>query len=136
MTLPVGIDYEAPLNDLPVSRATWDLDAERAAVLVHDLQRYFVTPFTDGCPALAGALAGLETLPPARIEVPLAGRRAAAAVERPDGSSYFVWVQDARLGSDRHSGQLELRATDGSPVALWMEKTLNGLARCWTSARP
>ena len=33
MTLPVGIDYEAPLNDLPVSRATWDLDAERAAVL-------------------------------------------------------------------------------------------------------
>ena len=88
------------------------------------------------CPALAGALAGLETLPPARIEVPLAGRRAAAAVERPDGSSYFVWVQDARLGSDRHSGQLELRATDGSPVALWMEKTLNSLARCWTPARP
>ncbi len=60
MTLPVGIDYEAPLNDLPVSRATWDLDAARAAVLVHDLQRYFVTPFTDGCQALAGALAGAE----------------------------------------------------------------------------
>lgn len=88
------------------------------------------------CPGLAGALAGLETLPAARIEVPLAGRAAAALVERPDGSSYFVWVQDARLGSDRHSGQLELRATDGSPVALWMEKTLNSLARCWTPARP
>ena len=88
------------------------------------------------CPALAPALAGLETLPAARIEVPLAGRAAAAPVERPDGSSYFVWVQDARLGSDRHSGQLELRATDGSPVALWMEKTLKALAACWTPARP
>ena len=49
MTLPVGIDYEAPLHDLPVSRATWNLDAGRAAVLVHDLQRYFVTPFAEGC---------------------------------------------------------------------------------------
>ncbi len=62
MTLPVGIDYEAPLHDLPVSRATWELDAGRAAVLVHDLQRYFVTPFTDGCPALAGALAATEQI--------------------------------------------------------------------------
>lgn len=62
MILPVGIDYEAPLHDLPVSRATWELDAGRAAVLVHDLQRYFVTPFTDGCPALAGALAATEQI--------------------------------------------------------------------------
>ena len=56
MTLPVGIDYEAPLNDLPVSRATWTLDAGRAAVLVHDLQRYFLTPYADGCAAGAGAV--------------------------------------------------------------------------------
>ncbi len=62
MTLPVGIDYEAPLHDLPVSRATWELDAGRAAVLVHDLQSYFVTPFTAGCPALAGALAATEQI--------------------------------------------------------------------------
>lgn len=57
MTLPVGIDYEAPVTDLPVSRATWSLDAARAAVLVHDLQRYFVTPYADGCPALTDAIA-------------------------------------------------------------------------------
>ncbi|MFT3971408.1 MAG: isochorismatase family protein [Micropruina sp.] len=62
MTLPVGIDYEAPLHDLPVSRATWNLDAGRAAVLVHDLQRYFVTPFAGGCPALAGALAATDRI--------------------------------------------------------------------------
>ena len=88
------------------------------------------------CPALAPALAELETLPPARIEVPLAGRKPATPDQPADGSSYFVWVQDARLGSARHSGQLELRATDGSPPALWMEKALRRLAPCWTSARP
>lgn len=57
MTLPVGIDYEAPVADLPVSRATWSLEPARAVVLVHDLQRYFVTPYADGCPALADAIA-------------------------------------------------------------------------------
>ncbi|MFT3835337.1 MAG: isochorismatase family protein [Micropruina sp.] len=60
MTLPVCIDYEPPLHDLPVSRATWTLDAERAAVLVHDLQGYFLTPYVAGCPALTGALAATE----------------------------------------------------------------------------
>ena len=60
MSLPAGIDYQAPLHDLPSSRAPWRLDAARAAVLVHDLQRYFVTPYADGCPALAGALAAAE----------------------------------------------------------------------------
>lgn len=57
MTLPVGIDYEPPVNDLPVSRATWSLEIGRAAVLVHDLQRYFVTPYAEGCAALTGAVA-------------------------------------------------------------------------------
>lgn len=88
------------------------------------------------CPALAPALAGLERLPPARIEVPLAGRSAAPPDLRLDGSSYFVWVQDARFGGDRNASQLELRTTDGSPAARWMEKTLKALAGCWTPARP
>ena len=84
----------------------------------------------------AEADAATLDLPPARIEVPLAGRKPAAPDQPADGSSYFVWVQDARLGNVRHSGQLELRATDGSPPALWMEKALRRLAPCWTSARP
>ncbi|MFT4217821.1 MAG: isochorismatase family protein [Micropruina sp.] len=60
MTLPAGIDYEALVNDLPVSRAGWTPDASRAAVLVHDLQNYFVTAYADGCPALAGAIAATQ----------------------------------------------------------------------------
>lgn len=60
MTLPVGIDYQPPLDDLPLSRATWTLDSDRAALLVHDLQGYFLTPYAAGCPALTGALEAAE----------------------------------------------------------------------------
>lgn len=59
MTLPNLIDYQSPVppsRDLPDSRAAWDLDPTRAAVLVHDLQRYFLRPFAPGCPALDAAL--------------------------------------------------------------------------------
>jgi len=59
MSLPTLIEYAAPvppLRDLPTSRAPWDLDPSRAAVLVHDLQRYFLRPYAPGCAALRGAL--------------------------------------------------------------------------------
>jgi bifunctional isochorismate lyase/aryl carrier protein len=57
MTLPAGLDYEPPIADLPVSRAPWQLQRDRAAVLVHDLQRYFARPYVEGSVALGGALA-------------------------------------------------------------------------------
>ena len=57
MTVPPVVDYLPPLADLPVSRATWSLDRDRAAVLVHDLQRYFARPYGEGSRALSGALA-------------------------------------------------------------------------------
>jgi bifunctional isochorismate lyase/aryl carrier protein len=57
MSLPAQIDYDAPLADLPVSRAPWTLDPCRAAVLVHDLQHYFLRPYHPASPALTGMLA-------------------------------------------------------------------------------
>lgn len=59
MSLPPSIDYLPPVpphRPLPTSRATWELDASRAAVLVHDLQRYFVRPYAPQCVALTEAL--------------------------------------------------------------------------------
>lgn len=59
MALPTLIDYAAPvppLRPLPQSRATWTLERDRAAVLVHDLQRYFLRPYAAGCPALEATL--------------------------------------------------------------------------------
>lgn len=57
MSLPPSIDYVAPdLGTLPRSRAGWTLQADRAAVLVHDLQRYFLRPYAPDCTALQQAV--------------------------------------------------------------------------------
>lgn len=59
MTLPTLIEYDAPvppLAELPASRAGWTLDVDRAAVLVHDLQEYFLRPYGPACGALRAAV--------------------------------------------------------------------------------
>ncbi len=60
MSLPPMIDYALSADDLQgtASRAGWTLDPARAAVLVHDLQRYFVRPYAANCPALRDTLHG------------------------------------------------------------------------------
>lgn len=65
MPLPDLIDYAAPVPPsatLPTNRADWVLRSERAAVLVHDLQRYFLRPYAPGCSALTEALAATARL--------------------------------------------------------------------------
>jgi bifunctional isochorismate lyase/aryl carrier protein len=69
MTLPAMIDYEPPTAQLPPSRADWRLEAGRAAVLVHDLQRYFVRPYAEDCEALRSAIAATAGLVTAAREV-------------------------------------------------------------------
>ncbi|WP_134322280.1 isochorismatase family protein [Cumulibacter soli] len=76
MPLPTLIDYTAPvppITDLPVNRAGWALEAERAAILVHDMQEYFLRPFAATCPALRSAREAIaRILSAARIaEVPV-----------------------------------------------------------------
>lgn len=57
MALPNSVSYETPhSDDLPTRRASWSLDPSRAALLVHDMQRYFVRPFAEDCPALVTAI--------------------------------------------------------------------------------
>lgn len=49
LTLPRIDPYELPAPaDFPVSRVRWQLDPGRAAILVHDMQRYFLAPFRGG----------------------------------------------------------------------------------------
>lgn len=53
MALPTIPAYDPPAGALPKSRAAWDLQPDRAALLVHDMQRYFCRPFQTGGEPLA-----------------------------------------------------------------------------------
>lgn len=58
MALPSISAYALPAAaDLPVARVSWSVDASRAALLVHDMQRYFVEAFVPGEDPIAGVLA-------------------------------------------------------------------------------
>lgn len=44
--IPSISPYEMPTSfDLPPNIAQWDVDPDRAVLLIHDMQRYFVQPF-------------------------------------------------------------------------------------------
>jgi trans-2,3-dihydro-3-hydroxyanthranilic acid synthase len=46
MAAPVVEPYIMPgVAEIPANRASWLVDARRAALLVHDMQKYFVRPF-------------------------------------------------------------------------------------------
>ncbi|WP_394821658.1 isochorismatase family protein [Pendulispora albinea] len=52
--LPSIPSYPLPKEDeLPASRSPWTLRIERAALLVHDMQRYFIDAFTPGVAPIA-----------------------------------------------------------------------------------
>ena len=61
--LPTVPAYAQPTEaEIPPSRATWTLRPERAALLVHDMQRYFLRPYdhaAEPIPALVANIAAL-----------------------------------------------------------------------------
>lgn len=62
MSIPQAINYEAPLEPWPVSRADWRIDTQRSALLIHDMQRYFLRPYATSCSALKDAIANTASL--------------------------------------------------------------------------
>ncbi|GAB3442354.1 hypothetical protein GCM10027570_09470 [Streptomonospora sediminis] len=63
MPLPHIEPYELPApGDLPAGRAGWRADPGRAALLIHDMQRYFLHPYRPGAQPLEGALANIAAL--------------------------------------------------------------------------
>ncbi|GAA3636395.1 isochorismatase family protein [Streptomyces chitinivorans] len=55
MTIPLIESYSMPTEDeLPHSTAPWTVDPARAALLLHDLQNYFLSPFGHGGPDEGG----------------------------------------------------------------------------------
>lgn len=63
MGLPTIESYTLPSADeLPNARANWTPDASRMALLVHDMQQYFLAPFAANASPIAPAIANLARI--------------------------------------------------------------------------
>ncbi|MBB6014328.1 bifunctional isochorismate lyase/aryl carrier protein [Aquamicrobium lusatiense] len=63
MGLPTIQPYDLPLAaELPASRGPWQVETGRAALLIHDMQNYFVRPFVADASPLAPATANIARL--------------------------------------------------------------------------
>ncbi|GAA2264971.1 isochorismatase [Streptomyces atrovirens] len=74
MTLPAITPYPLPAPDeLPANRVPWRVDPDRAVLLVHDLQRHFLSAYPAGEQPLTGMLANTARLLTAyrRLGVPV-----------------------------------------------------------------
>jgi len=61
--LPTVPAYALPTEaEIPASRAQWTLQRHRAALLVHDMQRYFMRPYAPGAAPLPGLIANIARL--------------------------------------------------------------------------
>ncbi|WP_018388073.1 isochorismatase family protein [Ancylobacter sp. FA202] len=61
--LPTIPPYALPrAEELPTPRAPWRLERDRAALLIHDMQNYFLRPFTLGADPLATVVANIAAL--------------------------------------------------------------------------
>jgi len=61
MSIPTLSSYPLPTT-IPDNRLAWDFDPDRAALLVHDMQRYFLNFYTDGFPCLVDNISRLRKL--------------------------------------------------------------------------
>jgi isochorismate hydrolase len=63
MSIPVITPYQMPAeHDLPANRASWKVDPSRCALLIHDMQRYFVDFFPSGRPPVTDLVANARKL--------------------------------------------------------------------------
>lgn len=61
--LPRIAPYALPAEaEIPASRAPWTLQASRAALLVHDMQRYFLRAYDLDAPPIPGLVANIASL--------------------------------------------------------------------------
>ncbi|MBB3108624.1 bifunctional isochorismate lyase/aryl carrier protein [Paenibacillus phyllosphaerae] len=63
MALPAILPYAMPTQaELPANKVAWTPDPTRAALLIHDMQQYFVDAFTPGQSPIVDLLANINRL--------------------------------------------------------------------------
>ncbi|MDD3837265.1 MAG: hypothetical protein WCY15_13080 [Phenylobacterium sp.] len=88
----------------------------------------------EACPQLADAARRLERLAMPGLDVPGVGTEPPPAPAA-DGDSYLLWADQARWRGGR-TASLEVRGSDGSPLASWMQDAFARLDGCWRLERP
>jgi isochorismate hydrolase len=63
MAIPVIRSYPMPrVRELPENRVAWKPDVQRCALLIHDMQRYFIDFFPSGSPLVAELVANIAMI--------------------------------------------------------------------------
>ncbi|MEB6379411.1 isochorismatase [Leclercia adecarboxylata] len=63
MAIPKLTGYALPgAADLPTNKVSWTLEPSRAALLIHDMQEYFLNFWGDNCPMMAQVVANIARL--------------------------------------------------------------------------
>ncbi|MBO6933470.1 MAG: isochorismatase family protein [Deltaproteobacteria bacterium] len=63
MAIPKIASYDLPpVGSWPVARAPWSLDPSRAALLIHDMQTYFLRAYDPSTAPLRPAIEGIRTI--------------------------------------------------------------------------
>ncbi|WP_437888385.1 isochorismatase family protein [Phytobacter sp. V91] len=63
MAIPKLTGYALPTaNDLPENKVQWAFEPERAALLIHDMQEYFLNFWGDNCPMMEKVVANIAAL--------------------------------------------------------------------------
>ncbi|ECA3794895.1 isochorismatase [Salmonella enterica subsp. enterica] len=63
MTIPKLQSYMLPdVQDMPVNKVNWFFQPERAALLIHDMQDYFVRFWDENCPMIKQVIVNIATL--------------------------------------------------------------------------
>lgn len=63
MTIPKLTGYALPTaNDIPDNKVQWAFEPDRAALLIHDMQEYFLNFWGDNCPMMEKVVANIAAL--------------------------------------------------------------------------
>ena len=119
MPIPPIASYPLPaLVEFPEPRAPWRLEPDRAVLIVHDMQRYFLAPFAPGPPTrthLVEHVAALVDAARATATPVVFTRQPSAAPLSERGLLADLWGAGV---PDEHEGALipELTPRDDEPV--------------------
>lgn len=118
LSLPKIEPYALPTaGELPVSRVDWWLEAGRAALLVHDMQRYFMRPFAGApIPEMTANIAALAAVCRAQGVPVFYTAQPATPPPGERGLQTDFWGQGMRahVDDDPHVGDIVEELTPGA----------------------